>query len=311
MSDLERETDELELELTRARRTDKRQKWWLFALAMIALALAAVVGVMLVNAWAENEGERRATANAELEKKEIAQEAQQALCGSDGREIFDREICEKWAEIADRPVDVPALEGVSQEEIVIAFRAYCAAGNCRGADGRPPTPEEVAAAFARFCAGGACRGEPGEDGTDATPAPPGRDGQDGQDGVDGKDGLAADPPTLELMLAAVTDYCDDGRCRGEPGPGPTPEAIAAAVANQCANDACRGLPGNDGQPGRDGADGAPGRGVLSIQCDSPTPFSFTVTYSDGTAETTQCGGLAAPPPGSPPGQQPGLTIEAP
>ena len=67
-------------------------------------------------------------------------------------EIYDQQLCEKWAEAAQEPVVTPESpsavpdNGPTQAELVQAFREYCADGNCRGRDGADPTPEDIAAA---------------------------------------------------------------------------------------------------------------------------------------------------------------------
>lgn len=279
--------DEQIRQVEESRHTDKRQKWWLFALFMFTLILAAAVGFLLIQSWAETERERQTTATVQSQKQEIAQEAQKALCGTEEREIYDRDLCAKWTELAETPAPTVEIVDVSREEIVDAFRAYCEAGNCRGANGRTPTPDDVAAAFARFCGDGNCQGEPGI----------GVDGSNGVDGTDGVDGANATP---EMVLAAVTDYCADGRCvgatgaNGEPGPPPSAEAIQAAVNAFCANGACVGpagppgadstVPGPVGPIGATGQPGAQGRGIASIQCQQEPEYAWIVTYTDGTSE---------------------------
>ena len=134
----------------------------------------------------------------------------------------------------------------------------------RGIQGPSPTPEQVSAAVHRYCLaqpGGSCEG--------------------------------AGPSEAEV-LAAVTAFCADGRCRGsdgtdgsdgadgadgERGPGPTDQQVAEAVAAYCAGQpggSCEGAtgpqgdsgqPGTDGQDGQDGQDGEPGE----------PPFSWTFT----------------------------------
>lgn len=240
----------------RSRKADKR---WKLMLTVLSLLLAAVtivtVSLALANGRLARENAEFATAQ-QGEKKEIAREARQALCGSGDMEIYDQQLCEKWAEAAQEPVVTPSPpaaapdDGPTQAELVQAFREYCAEGNCRGRDGADPTPEDIARAFAEFCADGRCTGPAGEPGAD---------------------GANADPPTPEMMLAAVTTYCGDGRCigpKGDQGDGPTADSVFAAVAAYCGSGACTGpagAPGADSTvPGPQGEDGPP-----------PAQFSFT------------------------------------
>lgn len=83
---------------------------------------------------------------------------------------------------------------------------------------------------------------------------PGRDGEDGADGAPGEDGIGA----------AGAD--------GAQGPA--------------------GPPGPAGPAGKDGANGKDGRGIASMACTGGMPpMTITVTYTDGTSQTIQCGAL--------------------
>jgi len=261
----------------RSRRSDKR---WKLLLTVLSLLLAAVTIAAASLAFANG---RLASENAEFaaaqqgEKKQIASEARQALCGSGDMEIYDQQLCEKWAEAAQEPTVSPQaptaiVSGPSQAQLVQAFREYCADGNCRGRDGAEPTPEEVAAAFAQFCADGRCKGP------------------SGANGADGKD---AQGPTPDMMLAAVTSYCADGRCagqKGDPGPGPSTDAVFAAVAAYCGSGACTGPKGDPGAAGAPGADSTV-PGPKGDQGPPPAQFSF----KDQTGRTQTC---VPDPPGS-------------
>lgn len=277
----------LEDEVNRRRRNDRRQKWGLFVLTMLLLvAVAALVPLlnMAVN-QADDNGAQVVVEQAE--KKDLAKEAQQALCGTKDTEIFDKDLCEKLATAAQEPVTVPdeppAILGPSRADLVQAFRAYCAEGeNCRGADGAAPTADDIAAAFVAFCADGRCVGATGEDGKDGEP-------------------LA---PEYETVLAAVTDYCSTGVCVGREGPGPSTEMVLAAVQTVCANDNCRGPAGADSTvPGPDGKPGEPGRGIADSYCPPDTGL-WQITYTDGVVDNDagQCrsdpvpGGASSNPP---------------
>lgn len=262
----------------RSRRSDKR---WKLLLTVLSLLLAAVtiVAVSLALANGRLAGENADFAAAQQgEKKEIAREARQALCGSGDMEIYDQQLCEKWAEAAQEPVVTPSTPppvldtGPTQAELVQAFREYCAEGNCRGRDGADPTPEDIARAFAEFCADGRCIGPAGAEGTAGT------------------DGADAPPPSAEMMLAAVTTYCTDGRCvgpQGAAGPAPTGDAVFAAVAAYCGSGACTGPQGEPGVPGADSTVPGP----EGKQGPPPEKFSFT----DQTGRVQTC---TPDPPGS-------------
>jgi hypothetical protein len=282
----------------RSRRADKRTKLVLAALSLLlAATLAAVWWLAASNAQLAEENASFG-AQQQGEKKEIAKEASRALCGQGDREIYDRDLCAKWAEAAQEPTVTPEAKpldtGPSQADLVNAFRAYCAEGNCRGADGQPPTADDIAAAFVRFCADGRCTG------------PAGQDGKPGERGIDATP-LA---PQYEMVLAAVTEVCGTGVCTGptgQPGPGPTQEVVIAAVQTVCANDACRGPagpPGADsivpGPQGVPGTPGEPGRGVADTYCQDNGIWQ--ITYTDGTVDTDagRCRADVLPPIGGTP-----------
>jgi hypothetical protein len=270
---------ELEAAAAKAAQSRKSDKRWKLLLTLLSLLLAAAVAIAwwLAVSNAELAAENGSFAQQQQgEKKEIAKEAGKALCGEGDREIYDRDLCAKWAEAAQEPVvptPPPVLStGPSQAELVNAFRTYCAEGNCRGRDGQPPTPDDIAAAFAQFCSGGKCKGPAGDNGAN---------------GADGK----TTGPTSEMVLAAVTAYCAPGICigpAGVQGPPPTAEAILAAVQQVCANDACRGPAGADGQPGTDGKTGPPPSSFdfawmgTSYHCVPNPPGSTTFTCEAST-----------------------------
>jgi len=304
-AEYERKLDEDLVDLDRQNRAARRRN--------LLLVLVAVLAVLfgLVAVWLAQDNRRLADVNAQYgqeqaqEKKTIAKEAQKALCGTKDREIYDQTLCEKWAEVSKEPVpSAPvAADGPSQEDLVKAFREYCAAGNCKGRDGASPTADDIAAAFVKFCSDGRCTGPAGKD------AAPAKDGADGAPGVNGKDGASL-PPSGEMVLAAVTTYCGTtGACvgpAGKDGPPPTSEAVLAAVQQVCANDACRGPMGPagadstvPGPEGPQGVQGEPGRGVADTQCRDDGRWA--VTYTDGT---TTDGGVCRTEPGPPIGVRP-------
>lgn len=261
------EGDRLEHEVEEARRRDKRQKWWLFALSMLLMILVAIVGLLLVQVQDRAERSEDVAVSEQAEKKDLAKKAQQALCGTKDTEIFDKTICEELASAAQEPLTIPTAPAPSREDLVGAFRDYCDAGNCRGQDGRSPTPEDIAKAFATFCSDGKCQG----------PA--------------GKDGKAL-PPEYEMVLAAVTEVCANGVCQGPPGvagtPGKngtngtnaTPEMVLAAVQQFCAGGACVGPAGPVGPIGQDGP---PGVSIADVDCvGEGAESTWQIALTDGS-----------------------------
>jgi len=302
-AEFERAVEAQEEDLHRRNRAVRRRN----LLMVFVTVLAILFGLVAV--WLAQDNRRLADANAQYgqeqaqEKKTIAKEAQKALCGTKDREIYDASLCEKWAEVSKEPVPAApvAADGPSQEDLVKAFREYCASGNCKGRDGASPTADDIAAAFVKFCSDGRCTGPAGKD---APPPVDGKDGVPGQNGADGKDGASL-PPSGEMVLAAVTTYCSaTGACvgpAGASGPPPSSEAVLAAVQQVCANNACVGPMGPAGAdstvPGPEGPagpPGEPGRGITSAFCGDDR--RWLITYTDGTtADGGACRESALPP----------------
>lgn len=272
----EHDLDMLVEEVDRRRRNDRRQKWGLFVLSMLLMVACSAVGLLLTDALDRADHSEGVAVAEQTEKKEIAKEAQKALCGTKDSEIYDKAICEKLAEAAQEPAiptEPPAPGGPSQAELVEAFRAYCEEGNCKGKDGAPPTADDIAAAFVQFCADGRCVGK---------------------DGAEGKPGKDAEPlgPSYSMVLAAVTEVCSTGVCTGAPGkdgtPGKdganaTPEMVLAAVQQVCADGACRG---EKGDPGEKGADG---QNVTLVSWTDPrTGDKYTCTPNPPGSTTLTC-----------------------
>jgi hypothetical protein len=288
-ADIDAQTEEL----AKMHRAQRRRTIGMVVLAVLALIFAVVcLFLALDNA-------KLASSNAEFasqqqgEKKEIAKEAAQALCGEGGKEIYDRELCEKWADAAQEPAVTPSTPpvlpaGPTQAELVSAFREYCDEGNCRGRDGNPPTPDDIAKAFVAFCADGRCKGPAGVNGTN------------------GKDGEPT-PPPMEMVLAAVSQVCSTGLCNGPAGrdgidgPPPSAEAVLAAVQQVCANDACRGPAGADSTvPGPMGIQGIPGRGIDDSYCQDNGLWQITYTDGEVDYDAGKCRETITPPIGGTP-----------
>lgn len=231
--------DDMIAEVERRRRNDRLQKWGLFILTMLLLIAAVVIWDQKTHETVRADASSEQASDEQTAKKEVAKEAQQALCREGDKEIYDRSLCEKWASIAgEKPIEAapPVDNSPTQAELVAAFRVYCDAGNCRGADGRSPDANDIAAAFVKFCSDGHCTGPKGED---------------GGKGADGKDAIPL-APEYGMVLAAVQEVCSTGICTGPAGKdglNATPEMVAVAVQNFCANDVCRGPAGPTGKDG--------------------------------------------------------------
>lgn len=104
------------------------------------------------------------------------------------------------------------------------------------------------------------RGPAGRDGQSIT-GPIGPRGSNGPSGLNGADGVGSQGAA------------------GEPGPAGPPGERGPAGAD-----------GADGTSGADGARGEAGVGIASLACDSVTPLTLTITYTDGTTATVTCGG---------------------
>lgn len=101
-------------------------------------------------------------------------------------------------------------------------------------------------------------------------------GPQGVQGVQGIPGPAGPPPSLTQVIAALADYCADGRCRGpagedgrdgKPGPRGFPGDDGATGAQGEPGESVTGPPGPQGEPGPRGETGATGpRGEPGPTC---------------------------------------------
>ena len=100
----------------------------------------------------------------------------------------------------------------------------------KGDQGPPPTPTQISQAVYDYCADtGICNGT---------------------------------NPSIEVVFAAVSKYCESGNCKGSNGKDATPisaDQIQVAVNSYCSNGKCRGADGATGATGPIGATGASGR----------------------------------------------------
>ena len=141
------------------------------------------------------------------------------------------------------------------------------------------------------------RGETGATGPQGPAGAPGRDGVDGEDGETivgprGPRGFIGPESTVPGPQGEAGDDGTDGEtgqqgAKGEPGArGPQGERGQRGEQGPQGEP---GAPGAVGPAGPAGTPGTPGRGISSISCDSATPFTLTITFTDGTAAEVACG----------------------
>lgn len=95
----------------------------------------------------------------------------------------------------------------TQAEIALAVINYCSDGKC---DAKSPTADQVATAVFNYCTTrNSCKGDTG-----AT-------------------GAAGASVTTDQVMAAVTQYCSDGRCVGPTGSAGTPGADGKSAVMAC------------------------------------------------------------------------------
>lgn len=126
-------------------------------------------------------------------------------------------------------------------------------------------------------------GKDGEKGDKGDPGLPGAQGTPGKDGTSGTSGTSATqpPPGADGSPGA------DSTVAGPSGPSGPPGATVTGPM---------GPSGPTGPPGAT-ITGPPGRGIVSITCetDAHWVFVFTFTYSDGDEQRITCGGKTPDP----------------
>lgn len=229
---------------------------WIY-LSIVGLAIVAVLFYFLTRDAQSDEQ----AAKAEKRQTEIvassALDQVLAECEAPALSARERRFCLR----AER-----AAEAVENDDVTLipGPKGDTGATGPSGADGRDGAPGATGARGATGPAGKA--GEPGLPGPTGSVGPSGTDGSDGQPGPKGDTGPAG----------PKGDTGDRGPT-GEPGvPGP------------------EGPAGPAGPQGAPGAPGAAGVGIIGLTCDSVTPLTLTVTYSDGTSATFTCGGPSTP-----------------
>lgn len=235
---------------------------WIFV-SIAGLAVVAILFYFLTrdaNEKADNRGQVVVTF-AEQAQEACADPVQRADLAETGFSCAALEAAAERVGSDDQAVLIPGPRGE---------RGPVGPPGLDGFDGRDGKPGPTGPRGATGPAGNA--GEPGLPGPTGDVGPGGPAGTDGEDGAPGEPGPAG-------PVGPKGDTGDRGPA-GEPGPrgevGPP------------------GPAGEPGPAGPQGDPGAPGRGVDSIACDSATPFTLTITYSDGTTAVLTCGGPGAP-----------------
>jgi hypothetical protein len=124
-------------------------------------------------------------------------------------------------------------------------------------------------------------GAPGAVGPSGPPGPSGPSGRPGTPGASGKPGANATGVPGSPGDDATGRPGSDSTVPGPGGPTGPPGADST-------------IPGPTGPTGPPGADstvpGAPGRGIVTVSCDTALMFTFTFSFTDGTTQTVSCGG---------------------
>lgn len=140
------------------------------------------------------------------------------------------------------------------------------------------------------------QGSPGADST--VPGPRGPSGPSGPSGPPGRPGASGKPGANGSPGAAGSPGRDATGEDGRPGadstvPGPSGPSGPSGPPGPS------GPAGASGSPGADSTvPGPAGRGISSISCQTSArrPFTFVVTYDDGTTQTVTCTTPTTPPP---------------
>lgn len=266
-------TDKLVADVHRARRTDRRQKWLLFGLFLMALISLAISGALLIQSWAETGQSRKAAASEQIEKQDIAAEAKQVICESGDTEIFDADLCARLQAVAEEPPRGEAgprgPSGNDGEPGPVGPRGATGDIGPRGMDGSDGLPGETGPV-----------GTPGTDGTngldgiagsDGISGVDGLDGFNGADGLNGEPGPAGEPGEIGPRGEPGADGMDGSQGpTGAPGPAGPPGADST-------------VPGPAGPSGATGTTGAQGISIADVECvGEGRDSSWQITLSDGT-----------------------------
>lgn len=285
----EEDLDEQIRKVEESRHVDKRQKWWLFGLFIFTLLLAIAVGFLLIQSWQETEQSRRATANEQVEKQQLAEEARQAICETDTTAIYDVELCERLQMVAGEPI-----QGDPGERGPMGPRGPQGEQGPRGLPGAVG-PQGLRGLMGEIGPAGT-NGSTGPVGPQGPQGLAGADGRDGVDGVDGAPGAQGEPgpagPVGPQGETGVTGATGPAGPAGPPGPQGPP-----------GNDGAPGPAGSPGPAGPAGATGAQGVSIADVDCiGEGSNSTWQITLTDGTVLNgggpCKADGLPVPVPGN-------------
>jgi Na+/H+-dicarboxylate symporter len=94
MTDLQQEITKASSKAATSRKTARRIQLWLLVTATLLAISVSVIIVLLHNAENRADVSGAQVVTEQAEKKEIASQAQQALCQEGDKLVFDRELCE-------------------------------------------------------------------------------------------------------------------------------------------------------------------------------------------------------------------------
>lgn len=231
--------DEMVENADRSRKIDKRVKWGLFW----ALMIGGLIGFFMIGQAVSDRDSAKAEAASEQQaKKDIAVEAQAALCQAGEVAVYDAALCDQLEQIAEEPSRLEqGPQGIQGVQGVDGTRGPAGEDGKDGTDGQPGpagAPGEDGADGTNGLNGGpgpeGPAGPPGAPGKDSTvPGPAGANGNDGAPGANGR-GIASvicegdgDASYWLVTYDDGTTQTSGGPCRiqaaaTQPTPTPTP-----------------------------------------------------------------------------------------
>ncbi|WP_461169259.1 hypothetical protein [Arthrobacter sp. Z1-15] len=172
--------DEMVEKVDRSRKLDKRVKWGLFW-TIIVFGLLGFF--MLGQAVADRDSAKAEAASEQQAKKDIAVEAQAALCQAGDVAVYDADLCEQLERIAEEPSRLErGPQGIQGVQGITGTRGPAGEGGEDGADGADGEPGPAGAP-----------GEDGADGANGLNGAPGPEGPPGAVGAPGKDSTVPGP----------------------------------------------------------------------------------------------------------------------
>lgn len=247
------ELDQQIEQVEQSRKTSFKIQVGLFLALMFSLLALVGVGFVLYQSWQETDRSKQQAAVEQVEKKQIAEEARQAICESGSTAIYDIDLCNRLATVAAEPVRGDPGEQGPMGPV-----------GPRGEQGPRGLPGAVGPQGLRGLMGeiGPVGGEGprGEQGVAGAVGPVGPVGPAGTDGLNGADGA---PGPIGPQ--------------GEPGPvGPVGPAGATGEPGPA------GPPGATGPAGANGATGAQGVSIVDVDCvGDGNDSTWQITLSNG------------------------------